>query len=223
MGEAFQMDLMHGQFDSMTQGERMELRVRRMIGQDPVPVRICVGRRNGKTEFLRRYVGRFDQEEREAVDLTAEEDSRWLQRQLEQIVTEYLDQSTFQAPTAVTAEDIARAAEALRRPPFDERHMRELSRSAQNRFLLAPPGAINHNAVISITDPAAEPMDKAEARPGIVVTSYGPFVKEYRRATETIPAHEVIEIRQVMTDEEVREMLARYGAPDADDGVAGDQ
>lgn len=223
MGEAFQMDLMHGQFDSMTQGERMELRVRRMIGQDPVPVRICVGRRNGKTEFLRRYVGRFDQEEREVVDLTAEEDSHWMQKRIEQIFAEYLDQSTFQAPTAITAEDIARAAEALRRPLFDERHMRELSRSAQNRFLLAPPGAINHNAVISITDPAAEPMYKAEARPGIVVTSYGPFVKEYRRATETMPADEVIEIQQVMTEEEIREMLARYGVLDADDGVAGDQ
>lgn len=45
---------MNGQFDSMTQGERMELRVRRMIGRDPVPVRLCVGRRNGKTELLRR-------------------------------------------------------------------------------------------------------------------------------------------------------------------------
>lgn len=31
MGEACRMGLMHGQFDSMTQGERMELRVRRMI------------------------------------------------------------------------------------------------------------------------------------------------------------------------------------------------
>lgn len=31
MGEAYRMGLMHGQFDSMTQGERMELRVRRMI------------------------------------------------------------------------------------------------------------------------------------------------------------------------------------------------
>jgi hypothetical protein len=215
------MDLMHEQFDSMTQGERMELRVRRMIGQDPVPVRICVGRRNGKTEFLRRYVGRFDQEEREVVDLAAEEDSHWMQKRIEQIATEYLDQATFQAPTAITAEDIARAVEALRRPLFDKRHMRELSRSAQNRFLLAPPGTINHNAVFA-ADPAAESMYKDEARPGIVVTSHGPFVKEYRMATETMPAHEAIEIRQVMTEEEIREMLAQYGALDADDGVAGD-
>jgi hypothetical protein len=31
MGEAYRMGLMHGQFDSTTKGERMELRVRRMI------------------------------------------------------------------------------------------------------------------------------------------------------------------------------------------------
>lgn len=31
MDEAFLMGLLHGQFDSMTQGERMELRVRRMV------------------------------------------------------------------------------------------------------------------------------------------------------------------------------------------------
>lgn len=31
MNDAYRMGLMHGQFDSMTQGERMELRVRRMI------------------------------------------------------------------------------------------------------------------------------------------------------------------------------------------------
>ena len=31
VGEAYRMGLMHGQFDSMTQGERMELRVRRTI------------------------------------------------------------------------------------------------------------------------------------------------------------------------------------------------
>lgn len=43
MGEAYRMGLMHGQFDSMTQGERMELRtVRRLVRRIEEQLRLLV-------------------------------------------------------------------------------------------------------------------------------------------------------------------------------------
>lgn len=119
MGEAYRMGLMHGQFDSMTQGERMELRVRRRIGQEPMPVRLCVGRRNGKTELLRR-----------AAELmgpgTEDEPLRRLQELMEVAITERVQGVEWASElTPTTLRKVMQEMRKVKLPPLDPDPVRE--------------------------------------------------------------------------------------------------
>ena len=156
MGEAFQMDLMHGQFDSMTQGERMELRVRRMIGQDPVPVRICVDRRNGKTELLRRAT--------ELMESGTEEGSlRRLQELMEAAITERVQGVEWASElTPTTLRKVMLEMRKVKVPPLDPEPVRD----RWLRMMLTQAGVIDHNAFVTVTEPTEEPVYKGDARQG---------------------------------------------------------
>ena len=154
MGEAYRMGLIHGQFDSMTQGERMELRVRRMIGQDPVPVRVCVGRRNGKTELLRRAAELMEPG-------TEDEALRRLQKLMEAAITERVQGVEWASElTPTTLRKVMRKVKAP--PPLDPDPVRD----RWLRMMLTQAGVIDHNAFVVVTESPEEPMYKGEARPG---------------------------------------------------------
>lgn len=156
MGEAFQMDLMHGQFDSMTQGERMELRVRRMIGQDPVPVRICVDRRNGKTEFLRRAA--------ELMEPGAEDGSlRRLQELIEAAITERVQGVEWASElTPTTLRKVMLEMRKVKVPPMEDEPLKRLFL----RMAMSDQQMIHHNAFVTVTEPTEEPVYKGKARMG---------------------------------------------------------
>lgn len=156
MGEAYRMGLMHGQFDSMTQGERMELRVRRRIGRDPVPVRLCVGRRNGKTELLRRAAELMEPG-------TEDEALRRLQELMEAAITENVQGVEWVSEfTPTTLRKVMQQMRKVKVPPLDPDPVWDRWR----RMMLTQAGVIDHNAFVVVTEPLEEPMHKGKARPG---------------------------------------------------------
>lgn len=150
MGEAYRMGMMHGQFDSMTQGERMELRVRRMIGQDPVPVRLCVGRRNGKTELLRRAAELMEPG-------TEDEALRRLQELMEAAITEHVQGVEWVSElTPTTLRKVMQKVKVP--PPLDPDPVRD----RWLRIMLIQAGLIDQN-VFARVEPTDEERRIAEA------------------------------------------------------------
>ena len=152
MGEAYRMGPMHGKFDSMTQGERMELRVRRKIGQGPVPVRICVGRRNGKTELLRRAAELMEPE-------TEDKSLRRLQELMEAAITEHVPGVEWASElTPTTLRKVMQEMRKVKVPPLDPDPVRE----RWLRMMLTQAGVIDHNAFVRV-EPTDEEKHIAEA------------------------------------------------------------
>lgn len=151
MNEVFRMGLMHGQFDSMTQGERMELRVRRMIGRDPVPVRLCAGRRNGKTELLRRAAELMEPG-------TEDEPLRRLQELMEAAITERVQGVEWVSElTPTTLRKVMQEMRKVKVPQLDP------VRDQWLRMMMMPQAGLIDQNVFARVEPTDEERHIAEA------------------------------------------------------------
>lgn len=121
---------------------RQEMRVRRKIGQGPVTVRLCVGRRNGKTELLRRT--------EELMEPGSEDEALQRLRELmEQAITERVQGVEWASElTPTTLRKTMQEMRKVKVPPLDP----DPVRYRWLRMMLAPAGAINHNAVVTVTE-----------------------------------------------------------------------
>lgn len=149
--------------------ERLEMRVRRLVDQimEPetrriqerlegplVPVMLCVGRRNGKTELMRKNGVHFDQEKREIVDLNEpppeDEMLHRLRELLESAVTERVHEINWtQELTPTTLRKVTQAMRPLRVMPLEQDPLKRLFL----RMAMSDQQMLGHDTFVTVTEP----------------------------------------------------------------------
>ena len=151
MGEAYRMGLMHGQFDSMTQGERMELRVRRIVDQIMEP-------EYRRIEEMLIKGGSYHQVEVELPRTEADVTKRVLEL-MELAVTERAHEIDWGAElTPTTLRKVMQEMRKVKVPPLDPDPVRD----RWLRIMLIPAGLIDQN-VFARVEPTDEERHIAEA------------------------------------------------------------
>ena len=144
------------EFLTESPSERLELRVRRLVGMGPVPVRLCVGRRSGKTRFLHMVAEMMEPG-------TEDEALRQLRELMEQAITERVQGVEW--VSELTPTTLRKAMQEMRRvkvPPLDPDPVRD----RWLRMMLTQAGVIDHDAFMTVTEVPEEPVYKGKGRPG---------------------------------------------------------
>lgn len=129
----------------------MELRVRRMIGRDPVPVRLCAGRRNGKTELLRRAAELMEPG-------TEDEPLRRLQELMEAAITERVQGVEWVSElTPTTLRKVMQEMRKVKVPQLDP------VRDQWLRMMMMPQAGLIDQNVFARVEPTDEERHIAEA------------------------------------------------------------
>lgn len=131
------------EFLTESPSERLEMRVRRMVGQGSMPVRLCVGRRNGKTELLCRTA--------ELVEPGQEDEAlRRLRELMEQAITERVQGVEWASElTPTTLRKVTRQMRKVKVPQLDQDPVLD----RWKRMILTQAGMIDHNAFVTVTEP----------------------------------------------------------------------
>lgn len=155
MDEAFLTGLLHGQFDSVTQGERMELRMRRLVDQIMEPEK-------RRIEGLIKS-GASGREIEATIPITEAEVTKRVLELMELAVTERVHEINWtQGLTPTTLRKVMQQMRKVKVPPLDPDPVRD----RWLRMMLTQAGVIDHNAFMTVTKVPEEPMYKGKGRPG---------------------------------------------------------
>lgn len=131
------------EFLTESPSERLEGRVRRMVGQGSMPVRLCMGRRSGETRFLHMTAELMEPG-------TEDEALRRLRELMEQAITERVQGVEWASElTPTTLRKVMQAMRPLRVMPLEQDPLKRLFL----RMAMSDQQMLGHNAFVTVTEP----------------------------------------------------------------------